>query len=493
MAGEPPDRVVDVAYQAPPTVSEFMQSSAFVRCVVGPIGSGKSSGCVMEIIRRAMEQAPGPDRVRRTRFAVVRNTFPQLRDTTRKTFEQWIPSLEPDWWKEQSFTFHFEMEMEDDGTKVDCEVLFRALDRPQDVGKLLSLELTGCYFNELREIAKPIFDGMQGRVGRYPSKREGGPTWFGVWADTNPWHTGHWAHKLFKSQPEGFALFRQPSGLSDEAENTENLPPGYYARLIHGKDEQWIDVYARGKEGTSDKGSVFGEWLDALEQKGLLSVDFAHSREDVFTSWDLGIGDATAIWWWVVNEKGGVDLIDFYANHGKSASHYFGIIRSKPYTYRKHWLPHDARARSFQTGKSTIELTIEEFGAGAVAITPELLVDDGISATRSMMEQKHGLFRIHPRCAEPIRNDSGGEQHPGGVEALREYRFEWDEEKKCFKPKPLHNWASNPADACRYVACAHQNAGILVKPADPPPRVTPKPPQTIDELFQAHMEQRRRR
>ena len=129
-----------VTYTAPATLSRFLDSDAFVRCVIGPVGSGKSSVSVMEILIRAAAQAKGPDGKRRTRFAVIRNTYSQLRDTTRKTFEEWIPS-ELGTWNEQSFSFTIQK------GDIDCEVLFRALDRPEDVKKLLSLELTGAYIN----------------------------------------------------------------------------------------------------------------------------------------------------------------------------------------------------------------------------------------------------------------------------------------------------------------------------------------------------------
>jgi hypothetical protein len=103
--------------------------------------------------------------------------------------------------------------------------LFRALDRPEDKKKLLSLEVTGAYINEAREMPKEVFDVLQQRVGRYPSKMQGGPSWFGIWMDTNPWHTGHWGYKLFSvTKPEGHVLFEQPGGMDEDAENVENLP-----------------------------------------------------------------------------------------------------------------------------------------------------------------------------------------------------------------------------------------------------------------------------
>lgn len=463
---------MSVTFRAPPTVARFMRSSAFVRAIVGPIGSGKSSGCVMEIIRRAMEQAPSPDGVRRTRFAVIRNTYRQLEDTTRKTFEQWIP---PDagHWHEQPFTFEIERPLAD-GTRLHCEVLFRALDKPADVKKVLSLELTGAYFNELREIPKELFDGVQGRVGRYPSKAQGGPTWFGVWADTNPWPTSSSYYELFsKQRPEGFELFEQPGGRSEDAENVENLPPGYYERLCYGKDAEWVSEYVDGQYPSSDKGSIYGDLLDALERRGGLGA-FSHPSDGVHAVLDLGVSDATAIWWFRTNDAGVPDVVDWYEATGKGASHFFEVLRSKPWTLRKIWLPHDARARTFQTGASTIELFVKEFGAGMVEIGPELSIEDGIGAGRWMLEQP---IRVHgERCADGLRR-------------LRAYRYVWDEDKKVFSKKPLHDWTSHTADSWRYMALVARHAWLLSRKPEPPKRRPIEAPKlTLDQLWSEHEE-----
>jgi hypothetical protein len=438
-----------IEYTAPPTLARFMDSEAFVRCIVGPLGSGKSSGCVMEILRRAVEQKPGPDGLRRTRFAVIRNTRPQLKDTTRKTFEQWLPDALGTW-NESDFEFH--MRFRD----VDCEVLFRALDRPADVRKVLSLELTGAYINEAREIAQEVINGLQGRVGRYPSKAQGGPTWFGIFMDTNPWHLGHWGYKLFAEKPPGHEVFEQPSGLGEDAENVENLPPGYYARLIHGKDTEWVDEYVHGKYPSADKGSIYGDLLAKLEAAGGVS-DFEHPSDGVFATFDLGVSDSTSIWWWRLTNEAGktrVDLIDWYEASGEGAAHYFDVLDKRGWKLTKIWLPHDSRARTFQTGVSTLELFLARY-PGRVAVGPELSIEDGIGAGRWMLEQP---MRIHERCKP-------------GLERLRAYRYEWDEERKVFSKKPLHNWASHTADGYRYVACEVQTTAILTAP---PPLPIPK-------------------
>lgn len=282
----------------PPTVGAFMQSNAFVRLIVGPIGSGKSSGCVGEIIRRACEQQPDGFGVRRTRFAVVRNTYPELRDTTRKTIEQWLD--ETGWaavsrWQEVENSLIIETE------DMHCEVLLRALDRPQDVRKLLSLELTGAWLNEAKEIPRSVFDMLQGRVGRYPSKFQGGPTWFGVWADTNPPDTDHYLYKIFEEQrPDGFALFRQPSGLAPNAENVENLPAGYYRRLSAGKNADWVRVYVGAEYGyVQDGRPIYPEWnghVHAAEVQPLEPLlHLPNSSPPIYIGQDFGLTPAAVL------------------------------------------------------------------------------------------------------------------------------------------------------------------------------------------------------
>ena len=214
---------------AVPTVQEFMKATSFLRFIMGPFGSGKSTGCVQELMQIASRQEPDSENVRRTRFAVVRNTFPQLRDTTLKTWLDWFPestSSKVGWGKmnhsAMEYNMHFQLE---DGTEVKCEVLFRALDRPDQVSNLLSLELTCAWFNEVREIDKNIWEAMQGRVGRFPAMKDGGCTWYGVIADSNPPDTDSWIYDLFeKLEPDNAEAFYQPSGLSPEAENLANLP-----------------------------------------------------------------------------------------------------------------------------------------------------------------------------------------------------------------------------------------------------------------------------
>lgn len=227
-----------------PTVADFHRSGAFVRGLMGPIGSSKSTACVMEILRRSMEQAPSVNGKRKTRWAVIRNSYPELKTTTLKTWGQWCPSHFGKLTMDSPIRHYL------DNGEIEMEILFLALDRPEDVKKLLSLELTGAWVNEAREIPKAIIDGLTGRVGRYPSVADGGCTWSGIIMDTNPPDDQSWWYKFAEEEtPEGWQFFSQPSGRSPEAENIKNLIPGYYKRIIAGKDPDWIKVYADGEYG----------------------------------------------------------------------------------------------------------------------------------------------------------------------------------------------------------------------------------------------------
>lgn len=449
-------------YNAPPTVGRFLGSNKRVRAIVGPIGSGKSSGCNVEIPRRARCQRAWQGK-RFTRFAVVRNTYRELEDTTRKTFEQWMPD---GWgeWREKDFTFHIETQ------DVVSEVLFRALDKPRDVKKVLSLELTGCYFNELREIAQPVFNGMRGRVGRYPKMDEGGPSWYGVWGDSNPWASTSWQYEVFnRKRPEAFGLFEQPDALGPDAENIGNLVPGYYTDLCAGMDQEWVDEYVRALYPASDRGSVYGHLLAALRERGGV-CEFEHGRDGVFAVMDLGISDSFAIWWFRFGPSRGVDVVDHYEAHGRPLSHYFDVLDGRGYQYRKMFLPHDARARSLQTGASVQEAFMARY-PGLVAMVPELSIADGLQASRWLLEQES--TRFHSRC-ELVT----GPEDINGLDALAAYRYEYDEDRKVYKKTPLHDWASHSSDDFRYLACACRFSEFLTRPEpQPKPVVLPPVPQ----------------
>lgn len=272
---------------AGPTLTKFHESNEFVRGLMGPFGSAKSSTCVMEILIRAQQQEPGPDGVRRTRWAIVRNTYPELKTTTIKTWAQWCPTTFGKLNQDSPIVHHIKTR------DFDMEVLFLALDKPDDVKKLLSLELTGAWINEAREIDKPMLDAITGRVGRYPAVMDGGCTWSGVIMDTNPPDDQHWWFKFSEVEtPEGWHFWKQPSGRSPNAENLQNLPPNYYKRLASGKDADWIKVYIDGDYGYVTEGKpVFPMYRDSTH---CANVE-PHPDVALFLGCDFGVSSAAVI------------------------------------------------------------------------------------------------------------------------------------------------------------------------------------------------------
>ena len=272
-----------------PTIRKFWNADSFQRMLLGAFGSGKSSGCVQEIVRRACNQLPNNMGVRRTRWAIIRNSYPQLRDTTIRTVLDWYPT--PDWGRYSEMNHNYSMQwMLEDDTTVECELLFRALDRPDQVSNLLSLELTGAWVNEAREVPRQIWDALQGRVGRFPSFREEGSTWFGVIGDSNPPDDDHWIYRMFEEErPDNAAIFKQPSGRSEEAENLPNLPPDYYKNLAAGKGDDFIKVYIDGEYGFVKEGKpVFPEYSDHVHCKEFEVV----KGLPIYRGWDFGLSPA---------------------------------------------------------------------------------------------------------------------------------------------------------------------------------------------------------
>ena len=264
---------------------------------MGPVGSGKSVACSFEVIRRASMQKPDKNGIRRTRAAVVRETARQLQDTTIKTFLDWFPPGPCGQFMRTTKTYFFKV------GDVECEVMFRAPDDADDVANLNSLELTFAWFNECRDIHPDIVDAMSKRIGRFPSSKDGGPSWFGMWGDTNPptmdtW----WYYQMEKLNPtdgvsendNGWDVFKQPSGRSTFAENIENLPDGYYD--TQGRSEEYIRVYIDGEYGLSSAGQPVYKYFRPdyhMAKESIRSI--INGVRPIVIGMDLGLTPAAVI------------------------------------------------------------------------------------------------------------------------------------------------------------------------------------------------------
>lgn len=244
-----------INYTPPPTIRDFImdheKGALFYDWIVGPVGSGKTTGIFFKLVYMAGLQAPGPDGIRRTRAVIVRNTLPQLRDTTLTSWNYWFRDGQAGKWKatENKFILKF--------GDVECEVLFRPLDTPDDVARVLSLEVTFALLDEFVQIPREIVDALSARLGRYPTANEGGATNWGMWGSSNPETEDNWWYEyLHNDLPENATYFLQPSGFSDEAENVENLPGkrDYYVNQAKGKSEAWVKQFLEAEWGYSAAG-----------------------------------------------------------------------------------------------------------------------------------------------------------------------------------------------------------------------------------------------
>lgn len=248
-----------INYSPEPTAQAFILDERFFSYILGPVGSAKTTAILFKIVHRAQLQRPSPvDGVRRSRWVIVRNTQPQLMDTTLKSWFTWFPDGAAGQWVSGTKTFWLKF------GDVEAEIMFRPLDTPEDVRRVLSLEVTGAILDEFVEIPQAIVEALSGRCGRYPSAKDGGATWYGMWGATNPGNEDNWWYKWLYDPWDGdydgtdkdkrLGFYVQPSGFSPLAENVKNLPKDYYPNLAMGKTEAWIKQFIEVQWGYSLKG-----------------------------------------------------------------------------------------------------------------------------------------------------------------------------------------------------------------------------------------------
>jgi hypothetical protein len=187
-------------------------------------------------------------------MAIIRNTLQQLRQTCLADIKLWLDPIINYRVTDATIQVRFPLP---DGTRVESDWMLIPLDTPQDQQRLLSLNLTGAWISEFREIDPSLIAALSGRLGRFPSKAIAKPTWFGIVGESNPPdEDSEWYTLLEVERPSKWAFYKQPGGLADNAENVENLPDDYYETLAEGHSEDWIDVHVHAKYGKSLSGQA---------------------------------------------------------------------------------------------------------------------------------------------------------------------------------------------------------------------------------------------
>ena len=229
-------------------------------------------------------------------------------------------------------------------------------------------------------------------------------------------------------------------------------------------------------------GTYYANIIAALEQKSRIRPDYPQHDPSlpVSVAADLGYKDQTALWFWQ-HAPDGAAIIDYEEHHTKPLVFYFDLLDEKPYRYEKIWLPHDARAKTLQTGRSTVEQFIDppqvdQYNSPLanhrdpypVSIAPHLKKQQGIDAVRLVLQ---ACWFNQQTCY-------------AGIEALRSYRRRWDEVNKTFANEPLHDWASDGADAFRYFALVVKDRLPTVQHQKPTEPLIKPPEYTLDQLFE---------
>lgn len=316
-----------IAYTPPKTVKEFIKhylpGEVFQNWIIGPVGSGKTTGLFFKLVYMASLQEPGPDGIRRTRAVVVRNTMPQLKDTTLASWAYWFKDGQAGKWvaSENKFLLRF--------SDVECEVLFRALDTPDDIARVLSLEVTFAIIDEFVQIPKEIIDALSGRCGRWQPDKSVKVTNWGMWGSSNPGNEDDWwydylfgprhATRMPRTQLQindelisatetidgvergpirNVFYFEQPSGFAPDAENLENLPGNraYYTNLAEGKSKFWVRQYLENRWGFSNVGLPVLRSFDSDSHVSKIDLmKFILPNVPIIVGFDPGMNSAAVI------------------------------------------------------------------------------------------------------------------------------------------------------------------------------------------------------
>ncbi len=205
-------------------------------------------------------------------------------------------------------------------------------------------------------------------------------------------------------------------------------------------------------------GSIYGRLINLLDSKGQLHSAVYDPSRPVSVAFDLGYSDATALWIYQPSMDG-IAVLMYHEATRQPVEYYLDYLGSQSFTYSDIWLPHDARAHTMATGRSVLDQFLRRYRT-QTRIAPRLSVEDGIAAVRQLLPSCH----FTSQCED-------------GIRCLRQYQYRYDEVKQCFSTAPLHDWASNGADAFRTMA-------VTCRPSDmlPPPQEAVAPPPSEDAL-----------
>ena len=451
-----------------PVLEQFYLDRTRNSFIMGPLGSGKTIQICIKILKLMCEQDPNKEGIRPSRWVAIRNTYPDLLSTTAKDWLEIAGDLgrfsqgskEP---PNQKLKFQLE-----DGTIVQSELIFLAMDRDDHIKKLRGMQCTGFWLSEAKELPKAVLDMADLRHGRYPSMATGGvlPTWHGMQGDTNAPDDDHWYYEIAEGpEQDGWAFFRQPGGViknedkqwevNPNAENLKNLPQDYYFRGMQNKSHDWIKVNLGNEYGSLFDGKAV---YDEFNQQLHVAEFDADPDLPLLLSWDFGLTPACLISQMTPNGQLRV-LHEFLAD--RSGIQQFGINVIRPFlwsNYKGFEIVGSVGDPAGMTGADTDERTCigvlsteynkEDPMMGGVGIptipASSNALEKRLGAVKGFLNRLidgHPAIVIHKRCKLLIKGFLGG------------YHFEKVQvtgKAARFKEMPSKNKYSHPHDALQY-------------------------------------------
>lgn len=401
------------------------------------------------------EQEPDADNVRRTRWYAIRNTYSDLLGTTVKDWLALFEELGVYKGGGQSSPTHALTFRLDDGTQVQSEMIFLALDRPADVRKLRGTQPTGFWLNEMKELSYEVVMMADGRVGRYPTN----PTWCGLVCDTNSPDTDHWLYKIMEHEkPSDWAFFHQPGGVirqgllpngrvnwvpNPNAENLNNLPDGYYTR-IGGKTDDFIAVNYANEYGAVFEGKpVYPEYNDALHCREFEFIP----NVPIYRGWDFGraacvLHQYTPKGRLIIRKEFFKDKttgIDKFSDHVKHE-----CSRYKDFEFIDIGDPSGDNSSSMREGETHFSILREKgIDIEAAPTQDPNLRQESVRYFLGSLIEGQPAFILHPDCKNTRKGFMGGYCYR---------RMQVSGERYADKPDK-HNPYSHTQDCIQYVAC----------------------------------------
>jgi phage terminase large subunit len=429
---QPQPRVVEIPYVPRPEFLPYHNRTQRFAKLVCHRRFGKTVACINDLIRRALmntRKEPQP------RYAYIGPTFVQVKDVAWaycKYYTALLPGLQVsdgELWIKLTNGAQLRLYGADnydrmrgvynDGVVIDEPAQQDPRAWPEVIRPTLSDFSGWATF-----IGTPAGRNWFYQLGRVSDGSDLDPSWFHLVLPASATLDTMHAHKITAGEAA--------SVWDDELESARStMTPEQYAQEYECSFEAAII------------GAYYGKLMAAAEEdKRITGVPYDPGAR-VYTAWDLGMADETSIWFaQMVGRE--VHLIDYYENSGVDLGHYVRLILSKPYVYAGHIVPFDSQARELGTGKSRLEV-LEKLGLKPLEVCPNQRVEDGINAVRQFL----------PRCWFDKKRCTRG------VDALKLYRSQYDDKLQTLRQNPVHDWASHPADAFRYLALTLDTKLIL--------------------------------